>query len=544
MRKFLPTSGLAFKTFAFALILMTAVMVMTLGILYRFLPGYYFTHMTNQLDRNAASLIQEITRNPDTVDARPHIIEFSAVNNAIVLAFNENEQPLAEFSSFFTSPPQVMLNMVSITDSNMNLTEIPTVFRVYNSSSGIPIIPRVGGSDIPFIPFNFDLVPRVDYWSFLPANDVHDSYVNDMQDVYLTISAHGGGFIVSDDRHRSVSLVRAVNHPEIATMIFSSTLQPIDQARAVILAMIPYLMAAGFVIALIVAFIFSRYLTKPIIKIADAATEMRQMTPGVVSGINSNDEVGRLSNALDKLYQDLCSNIQGLQAEMDKTARLERSKTDLMHAAGHELKTPISALSGMIDGMIDKVGAYKNHEKYLPELKSQTERLSKLVNEILMASQTEDTGNSIEITSVDIDVLVNETVEQYMPLIEKKGLHLNITSIKGFSYKTDRRVLSIALSNLLSNAVKYTPDRGNVKIGMETNQKGTVLFVENQCPSVDQSLMPKWFEPFYTPDYSRDKSKVGTGLGLYIVKKNLDNLDLPFEIAAVDDGVRFEIIFT
>jgi len=525
MRKFTLKGGLAFKAFVFALILMTAIMVMTLGTLYYFLPRYYFTHMTSQLDRNADFLIQRIVQNPGAEDMRQQIINFSAENDAIVLAFNDDGQPLLEFSSFFTSVHQPLFGRAVMLYTDMAFDEVQT---------GINIV----DVDASVVPFDISIAPQffdVDLWSIRPNDNAQPAYLNISTGTTNNIMVFGEG-------QRTVSLMRTVSHPEIDHMTFSSTLQPIYQAQAVILAMIPYLAAAGFVIALVVAYVFSRHLTKPIIKIADAAAKMRQMTPGIVSGVNSNDEVGRLSHTLDKLYQDLCTNIQGLQTEMEKTARLERSKTDLMRAAGHELKTPIAALSGMLDGMIDKVGTYKNHEVYLPELKLQTKRLSKLVNEILIASQTDEAGDQLEITSVDIDALVDETVEQYLPLIEKKGLNLKTAPSNGLSCNTDRRVLSIALSNLLSNAVKYTPDGGDVSIGTTTTLDGTAaIFIENQCPSLDASLMPRWFEPFFTPDYSRDKSKGGTGLGLYIVKKNLDNLELPFDITAIDGGVRVVI---
>ncbi|MCL2386621.1 MAG: HAMP domain-containing histidine kinase [Defluviitaleaceae bacterium] len=526
MKKFF--GGLAFKTFVFSLVLMTMIMVMTLGILYAFLPGYYLAHMTNQLDRNASDFIQEINRITEIEDTLLHIVEFSTANNVRVTSFDEMGQPL------------------------FNLSRHPVAYQTFSINGGRMIhVNDIGGGFQIFNPTIISTPPRhIDNWTmvFRDGNYVPD---DTFRAAHVTIASRTGDFVISDSEH-SVGFVRTVTHPLINHMEFTSTLQPIDQAQDVIVAMIPYLMVAGFIIALAMAFIFSRLLTKPIIKIADAAEQMRQMKPDVVSGITTNDEVGRLSRTMDKLYLDLCANIQNLQTEMARTAELERSKTDLMRAAGHELKTPIAALSGMLDGMIDKVGVYKNHEKYLPELKAQTERLSKLVHEILMASKTEETTNQLEPALIDMNALMEETITQYLPLIEKKDLQLNMSIFsslssnmpsENFMYETDKRVLSIALSNILSNAVKYTPDGGDVRIGMATYQRGRVLFIENQC-EVDKALVPsQWFEPFYTPDYSRNKSKSGTGLGLYIVKKNLDALDLPYEIALVDDGIRFEITF-
>ncbi|MCL2405804.1 MAG: HAMP domain-containing histidine kinase [Defluviitaleaceae bacterium] len=524
MKKYLPLSGLGFKTFIMALILMTAVMIMTLGILYRQLPRQYLNHITSRLDQNVDFLIQDLMQITDAEVVQQHIINFSTLNNAVVMSFDVNEQPLIEFTSLFTAANMPMLSIVTTNPDSTMADDIPYMTHVgYYDAQRAPVITGITPDGISH-----------GQWRFIPASNINA--------IPLSISAYAGSNFMRSDE--DITIVRAIQHPEIGYMAFSSTLQPIYQAQAVILAMIPYMAAAGFVVALIFALLFSQNFTKPIIKIADAASQMRQMTPGVVSGITSNDEVGRLSRTLDKLYQDLCANISELHTQMEKTAQLERSKTDLMRAAGHELKTPISALSGMLDGMIDKVGAYKNHEQYLPELKTQTQRLSKLVNEILVASKAGDVDNNMDITAVDIDAIIDETIQQHLPMVEKKELKLNIDPSQGFSYDTDRRVLLIVLSNLLSNAIKYAPQGGDINIGILSKDDCNVLIIENQCTHVDSSQISRWFEPFYTPEYSRDKSKGGTGLGLYIVKKNLDTLGLPFEINTSGDFVRFEIIFT
>ncbi|MCL2839911.1 MAG: HAMP domain-containing histidine kinase [Defluviitaleaceae bacterium] len=451
MKKFI--SGRAFKTFAFSVLLMTMVLVVTLGILYVFLPQYYFTHMTNRLDRQSTALIQTINQNP-SADILPYIFEFSVANNAVVMSHDVLGQPLFEFSSF----PNTFIHRTNMATTHM---DNHTFFQddniiIFDATEAIEV------NAVSFTPFVATHIPA-----------------------YITLTSNlSDVFIFDSEYNRSVAIWRDVEHPIVDHMIFTTTLQPIDQAQDVIVAMIPYLVIVGFVIALIMSFIFSRQVIKPIIK-------------------------------------------------------LERSKTDLMRAAGHELKTPITALSGMIDGMIDKVGVYKNHEKYLPELKMQVERLARLVHEILTASQTEKTD--VEISEIDIDKLINETIEQYHHFIEQKEIKLSVSSTSGLSCNTDRRLLLIILSNLLSNAIKYAPDGGSVRIGVVTYKRGKVLYVENQCPPIDPDLMQKWFEPFYTPDYSRDKSKGGTGLGLYIVKKNLDTLGFPFEMAYIDGEVRFEI---
>jgi len=519
-----PKRGLTLKTFAFALILMTLVMTVSLGILYVFLPGYYFRHKNNQLTRNADVLQQHLDDNPSMENSMALIANFSEGNNATVVAFDTEDRLLIDFSS----PMLVMGAMghrVSIMAGHANGR--PEGYRV---SVGIAAENDVAQTALP-----------QGIQLFSTSAHISEASEDGMGVVRVTTGPNA----LFRQHFANVVLERDIAHPDISRILITSTLQPIDEAQEVIISMIPYLFLAGFVIALGLAFLFARQLTKPILKISDAAAQMREMKPGVVSEVDSGDELGQLSQNLNKLYRDLRANMQDLQSEMERTARLEQSKTDFMRAAGHELKTPIAALSGILDGMIDQVGQYKDHAKYLPECKAQTGRLAKLVNEILIAS--EHVGDDAYFESVDIRGLIDEAVANVEALIEKKGLRLEIVSDVEFQYPADVRLLSTTMSNLLSNEVKYTPDGGHIVISLAPSpglsQGGMVFSIENECPAVAPDLLSKWFEPFYTPEYSRNKSKSGTGLGLYIVKKNLEALQLPFEIMVTETGIRFEIVF-
>jgi len=119
---------------------------------------------------------------------------------------------------------------------------------------------------------------------------------------------------------------------EIGTEIISKlqvqgSLQPIDEAREVILLLIPYVLAAGCTIGLFLAWFYARQITKPILKISATAVRMKRMEPNVISGIKTGDELEILSENMDDLYQSLKDTIENLKIEMEKVNRLEKSKT-------------------------------------------------------------------------------------------------------------------------------------------------------------------------------------------------------------------------
>jgi signal transduction histidine kinase len=241
------------------------------------------------------------------------------------------------------------------------------------------------------------------------------------------------------------------------------------------------------------------------------------------------------------LYENLCANIETLQQEKEMVNRLEQAKTDFMRSASHELKTPITALNGIVEGMIDNVGIYKNKEKYLAESKVLIDRLTELVNDILRATAMETLIDNPGNTDVAISGLLERALEAHRILIEQKGLDIRC-SVMPFSFETNETILYHTILNLISNAVKYTPQAGVIDIRL-CIEASADLTVENQVSSLEDIDLDRLFEPFYTLSFSRDKNNSGSGLGLYIVKRNLDQLGLEYKLERSEIGLRFTICF-
>ncbi|MCL2356135.1 MAG: HAMP domain-containing histidine kinase [Defluviitaleaceae bacterium] len=425
-------NDMAVRTFAFALILMTMVLVVILSILYFFLPGYYYRHKNRQLNRNAETLRAGLDPSLSSDEIALLLDEFSAYNNANVIAFDRDGNLVPGHLMIFTRTPEF---------------DEPSVIRI-------------GGN-------------HASEWFTAQGTGESHQVMRITQNAPVSFTS---------PRFTSIILNMYDPHPEISHLTIIAPLQPIDEAQVVIISMLPYLAGAGFVTAFGLAFLFVKRETK-------------------------------------------------------RTEKLEAMKTDFLRAAGHELKTPIAALGGMLDGMMDEVGAYKNRDKYLAECKTQVERLSRLTADILKATRTEDTMYKPRKEIVDLRVLADELTLRYAPLTEKNRLTVAVAVPDEILIETDRQMFFTALSNLMSNAVKYTPPGGRISIEAE---KG-VFRIENECEIADPSAMQRWFEPFYRPDYSRDKSTGGTGLGLYLVKKNLDALKMKCELRAVEGGVRAEV---
>lgn len=501
--------GLVFKTFVFTFTLITLVITVSFGILYFMLPGYYLREKSKNLEKNADTLAISLSKAESEDACAALISDFAVSNNSNVISFDSEDLFIPELSS-----PLLLMNGSEGEYINFRYVE--------NREED-------AGQD-----------KKIFITSMIINRENPDEPMEDWKKVGLTDS-DGKAFFIQREKSNAF-ITKYLRNDLINYITISSTLQPIDEAKNVVVSLIPYLLILDFIIALIAAYIFANQLTKPILQISNAAAMMQKMKQNVLSNVRTNDELGQLSHNLDNLYLNLCENIENLKIEMDKVSKMEQSKTDFMRAAGHELKTPIAALNGIIEGMIDNIGVYKNHEKYLNECKEQVTKLAKLVNEILMSSQFEHIEKNIVFEDINVNDIVEEAVSMYRVLIEKNGIQIE-QELFDFVYRTDGHILLNTLSNLISNAVNYTVSGGKIIVSFVTSENRSVLSIENQCKHIDDELLPKLFEPFVTLNYSRNKSESGTGLGLYIVKKNLEILKLPFKFENTEIGLKISIIF-
>lgn len=482
--------GIVRKTFLFSVLLTVLVTLVAFAILYCTMPGYYYKAKKENLRESLNALTAQLSSAQTQESCAALISKFSDENNVNVLSFDKEDALLPALSTPFTFLPK--LKQTSVISSSEE------------ADGGMSYSILIQGDESLKAP------GRVMYKTFFTNTS------------------------------NAMVLQRNVGTDSIDHVVVSGTLQPIDEAKEVILSLIPYVLIVAILIGIILSGIYAQQISKPILRISDAALKMQKMEPEAVSNIRTKDELGQLSTNLDALYASLRKNIAHLQDEMEKVNHLERSKTEMMQGASHELKTPIAALNGMIEGMIDNVGSYKNKEKYLGECKKQVDKLSLLVSEILGASRADVADDNLVYEELSVNALLEHLLEENGHQINQKHLNL-LKKLPPTSIKTDPDIFRRALGNLISNAVRYTPANGKISISVHTDGCGRYLSIENECDLIPQEELEKLFEPFYTCSYSRSKTESGTGLGLYIVRRSLERLNIPYEAGTTETGLKITL---
>ncbi len=313
---------------------------------------------------------------------------------------------------------------------------------------------------------------------------------------------------------------------------------------------LPVLGVIIFVISVIAAFFYTRYITKPVKKISRLSERMAAMDFSGLCPVDRTDEIGILSRNLNDLCQKLSmalSELQGanqkLQADIDMERQLERQRVEFFSAASHELKTPITIIKGQLQGMLYQVGRYKDRETYLAQSLGVTDTLEKMVQELLAISRLETPGYTCKKSSLDLSRLISDRIAAYEDLFMQK----NLTVERFISPETfilgDGKLLQKVLDNLLGNAAAYSGAGNHLIVKLWKEAEKTCLTIENTGAHIPDESIPKLFEAFYRVDRSRNRQTGGTGLGLYIVKTILDLHEAKIDIANTAQGVIVSVQF-
>lgn len=322
----------------------------------------------------------------------------------------------------------------------------------------------------------------------------------------------------------------------LETMI---TLQPVSEAKGVVLELLPFTLLICLAVSIVFALFYSKKLTSPITHISKTTERMEKLDRQAICEVNGQDEIGKLAENVNFLYKSLLSTIDSLQKEINHVSEVEQSKVDFMRAASHELKTPVTAVSFMLDNMMMDVGKYKDYNTYLPKCKELVKKLSDMIGNILDASKLNFSAGDEEIQTVLLENLLTKVIDPYLLIAKTKGLFMEVKLREVLTVKIPPDAFSKAVSNVLSNAVSYTAEGGHIRIYTEKLK----LIIENECTPLAAEHLEHIFEPFFRPDFSRTRNSGGSGLGLYITAQILAVYRIRYSFAPFERGMRFTIFF-
>jgi len=206
----------------------------------------------------------------------------------------------------------------------------------------------------------------------------------------------------------------------------------------------------------------------------------------------------------------------------EELKKSERLKTEFMNIAAHELKSPVTPIKGYLDLIIKDEAASGKVKNWARISLRNSERLMKLVNDILDVSRLDTDTMRFDMEKLDSADILGEITEDMKPTIADKNLEFITNIPKDLpNILGDRNRLSQVLKNILGNAVKFT-DHGSITIGAQTKNKHLIIYVEDTGIGISKDELKKIFTKFYQAYTGDDRKSEGTGLGLFICKEIIE----------------------
>lgn len=258
--------------------------------------------------------------------------------------------------------------------------------------------------------------------------------------------------------------------------------------------------------ALVAIYLASERLIKPLQEMSSAANEFAKGNFTVRVPYEGQDEIGLLAQAFNQMAQSLQS--------------LDEMRNNFMSSVSHDMRTPMTTISGFIDCILNGAIPPEKHEHYLRVIREEVQRLSRLVSTLLDISRIQAGDRKFVMAPFDICEMGRQVLISFEQKIDQKQL--------GVSFDADEDNLTVCgdhdaiyqiYYNIVDNAVKFSRAGGELRLSIRKTGKGKVsVSVYNEGDGIPYEDQPYIFERFYKSDKSRGKDKTGVGLGMFIAK--------------------------
>ena len=250
---------------------------------------------------------------------------------------------------------------------------------------------------------------------------------------------------------------------------------------------------------------------------------------------NGNYEI-ELNNIIDVLEKKI-------EKYNNNQNSISQIRTKFVANASHELKTPIFAIKGFIETLLDgALNDPKVNTEFLKKIYNQTERLENILTDLIDISKIESGDLKLNKNYLPINDILNFIENSYKHLAKKKGLKLEIPDTKDLKVYVDKEHIETVFSNIIKNAINYS-DSGKIVVSVKEINNSINIKVSDNGIGIKDEAIDKIFQRFFRVDDDRSRKTGGSGLGLAIVKHILDAHQIKYNIKSEHNvGTTFSII--
>ena len=351
-------------------------------------------------------------------------------------------------------------------------------------------------------------------------------------DNYITSFVESGNTedtrLLYNKRFGNKTIIKALKYNDEVYIFLNTSVQPLDSSIILLKSQYGYIALIIFGISLIISYVISSQISRPIVKISDSAKKLANGDFNVSFSTDSKvQEIKELSTTLD-----LAKN------ELSKTAELRR---DLMANVGHDLRTPLTMIKAYAEMTRDL-------ESQTPEKRAEnmniiieeTDRLNVLVSDILDLSKLQSSTYELKIEEFDLNELIRNIIKRFYILIDSDGYEFIYNNDKEIMVKADKKRIEQVIYNLLNNAVNYTGEDKKIYINVIDEKKKVLVEIRDTGKGIDKDEIKYIWNKYYHNERKHKRNAFGTGLGLSIVKTILESHNYKYGVKSVKNkGTTF-----
>lgn len=220
-----------------------------------------------------------------------------------------------------------------------------------------------------------------------------------------------------------------------------------------------------------------------------------------------------------KGFKEMESISDSFNHMLSRLQKLEDSRQEFVSNVSHELKTPITSIKVLSDSLLSQEDVPNElYREFLVDITEEIERENKIINDLLSLVKLDKKSGEMNISSVNINELVEQILKRLQPIANKRSIELVFESFRPVAAEVDEVKLSLAINNLIENAIKYNYDEGWVHVTLNADHKFFYLKVADSGVGIPEDAQDSIFERFYRVDKARSRETGGTGLGLSITR--------------------------
>ncbi len=291
----------------------------------------------------------------------------------------------------------------------------------------------------------------------------------------------------------------------VGMVIAASSAHSIAEFRSEVANIVIIAIIIASIASLVAVYIITYAQVKPLREMASVVRKFAGGDYAARMQVPDETEVGQLAASFNQMAGVIESS--------------ELMRRSFVSNVSHELKTPMTTISGFVDGILDGTIPEDRHTHYLTVVSSETKRLSRLVRSMLDLSRIDSGGMKLNYQRFDISKTVTNTLLSFEQRIEEKQIDIQgMEQIKPLYVRGDPDLLHQVVYNLMENAVKFANQGGYINIRVFSRERSAHVVIANSGIGIPSEDLPRIFERFYKSDKSRSHDKTGVGLGLFIVK--------------------------